>query len=119
MQSIGRDMVTAESLPAYESVQHALRRGERAEARYAIRHPELGLRWLFTRVEPGQLASGKRTTSVVTLDVTDQEQTRSHNEQLLRELGTILESSPAGIVYLRGDVVVRCNHASEGTTVRA
>jgi PAS domain S-box-containing protein len=113
MQSIGREMVTPTTLAAYESVQHALRRGERAEARYAIRHPELGLRWLLTRVEPGQLASGKRTTSVVTLDVTDQEQARSHNEQLLRELGTILESSPAGIVYLRGEVVVRCNRRFE------
>jgi PAS domain S-box-containing protein len=113
MRAIGRDMVAPGSLPAYERVQQALRHGERAEARYAIHHPELGLRWLLTRVEPGQLASGKRTTSVVTLDVTDQEQTRSHNEQLLRELGTILESSPAGIVYLRGEVVVRCNRRFE------
>jgi PAS domain S-box-containing protein len=113
LQSIGREMVAPESLPAYERVQQALRRGERAEARYAIHHPDLGQRWFLTRVEPGQLASGKRTTSVVTLDVTDEELTRSHNEQLLRELRTILESSPAGIVYLRGDVLVRCNRRFE------
>ena len=113
LQSISRDMVLPESLPEYERVQQALRQGQRIEARYAIRHPELGARWLLTRVEPGQLASGKRTTSVVTLDVTDREQARSRNEQLLRELGTILESSPAGIVYLRGDVLVRCNRRFE------
>ena len=47
-------------------------RTERAEVRYAILHPELGQRWLLTRVEPATLASGKRTTSVVTLDVTEQ-----------------------------------------------
>ncbi len=113
LQSIGRDMVVDESRPAYDAVQQALRRGERAEQRYAVRHPELGLRWLLTRVEPGQLASGKRTLSVVTLDVTDQQQARLHNEQLLRELGTILESSPAGIVYLRGEQVLRCNRRFE------
>ena len=113
VHAISREMVVEETLSAYEAVQQALRRGERAEQRYAVRHPELGLRWLLTRVEPGQLASGKRTLSVVTLDVTDQQQARLHNEQLLRELGTILESSPAGIVYLRGEHVVRCNHRFE------
>jgi len=113
LHAIGRDMVVDETLPAYEAVQQALRSGERAEQRYAVRHPQLGLRWLLTRVEPGQLASGKRTLSVITLDVTDQQQARLHNEQLLRELGTILESSPAGIVYLRGENVVRCNRRFE------
>src|SRR5690606_34329027 len=89
------------------------RRTERAQARYAIRHPELGQRWLLTRVEPATLASGQRTTSVVTLDVTEQHETRQRGEQLLRELTTILESSPAGIAYVRGDVLVRCNRRFE------
>lgn len=113
LQSISRDLVLAESMPEYERLQQALRHGQRVEARYAIRHPELGKRWLLTRVEPAQLASGQRTTSVVTLDITDQEQARSRNEQLLRELGSILESSPAGIVHLRGDMLLRCNAAFE------
>jgi PAS domain-containing protein len=40
---------------------------------------------------------------VVTLDVTEQEQARQRrNEQLLRELTTILDGSTAGIAYLRG-----------------
>ena len=34
-------------------------------------------------------------------------------EPLLRELTTILESSPAGIAYLRGDTLVRCNRRFE------
>jgi PAS domain S-box-containing protein len=113
LQSISRELVAPETLPEYERVQQALRQGQRVEARYAIRHPELGARWLLTRVEPGQLASGKRTTSVITLDVTDQELVRSRNEQLAQELASVLDSSPAGIVHLRGDVLLRCNRRFE------
>ncbi len=106
---IGRELVEPASLPEFERLQQALRRGERTEVRYAVRHPELGARWLLTRVEPGALAGGRATTSVVTLDVTEQESAQRRNEQLLRELTTILESSTAGIAYLRGPVLVRCN----------
>ena len=110
---ISRDLVEAESLPEYERLQKALRGGERTEVRYAVRHPEMGTRWLLTRVEPGALAGGRTTTSVVTLDVTDQERAQRRNEQLLRELTTILDSSTAGIAYLRGPVLVRCNRRFE------
>ncbi len=109
LQSISRDMVLPASLPEYERLQNALRTDTGAEVRYAIRHPELGERWLLTRVEPARLASGKRTTSVVTLDVTEQQQAQRRSEQLLYEMSTILESGSAGIAYLRGDVLVRCN----------
>jgi len=81
--------------------------------RYAVTHPELGQRWLLTRVEPATLASGKRTTSVVTLDITEQHQSQLRSEQLLHELSTILESSAAGIAYLRGNALVRCNRRFE------
>lgn len=113
LQSIGRDVVAPESMPEFERLQAALRHGQRAEVRYAIRHAELGERWLLTRVEPATLASGKRTTSVVTLDVTEQQLAQQRSEQLLHELATILESSTAGIAYLRGDVLVRCNRRFE------
>ncbi len=113
LHAIGREQVLPESRDEYERLQQAMRRGQRAECRYAIRHPELGLRWLVTRVEPAELASGKRTTSVVTVDVTDREQARSQGEQLLLELGSVLDSSPAGIVHLRGGVLVRCNRHFE------
>jgi PAS domain S-box-containing protein len=113
LQSISRDIVVPDSAPEYERLQRALKQGERAEVRYAVRHPDLGERWLLTRVEPGQLASGRRTTSVVTLDVTDQEQARARNEQLLRELSTLLDVSSAGIAYFRGDLLVRCNERFE------
>ena len=109
LQSIGRDLVAPGSLPEFERLQAALREGQRTEVRYAIRHAELGERWLLTRVEPATLASGKRTTSVVTLDITDQHLAQQRSAQLLHELATILESSTAGIAYLRGDVLVRCN----------
>ncbi len=113
LQSISRDIVAEESLAEYDALQQALRNAQRAEVRYAIRHPQLGLRWLLTRVEPATLASGKRTTSVVTLDITEQHQTQQRSEQLLRELTTILESTSAGIAYIRGDVLVRCNRRFE------
>ncbi len=113
LRGIGRELVEAASLPEFERLQRALRSGERTEVRYAVRHPELGPRWLLTRVEPGALAGGRATTSVVTLDVTDQERAQRRNEQLLRELSTILDSSTAGIAYLRGPVLVRCNRRFE------
>lgn len=113
LHAISRDIVTPESLPAFERLQTALRHAEQAEVRYAIVHPELGPRWLLTRVEPAMLASGKRTTSVVTLDITDQHNAQLRTEQLLHELTTILESTSAGIAYLRGEVVVRCNRRFE------
>ncbi len=113
LQNVGRELVLPASLPEFERLQRALRQAERAEVRYAIRHPELGERWLLTRVEPATLASGTRTTSVVTLDETEQQHTRQRTGQLLHELATILESSTAGIAYLRGDRVVRCNRRFE------
>ncbi len=112
LQGIGRELVEPESMAEYDRLQRALREGERTEVRYAVRHPELGRRWLLTRVEPGALAGG-RTTSVVTLDVTDQERAQRRNEQLLRELTTILDGSTAGIAYLRGPLLVRCNRRFE------
>jgi len=113
LQSISRELVRPESLPEYEKLQLALRKAERAEVRYAIEHPELGRRWLLTRVEPATLASGQRTTSVVTLDVTEQQKSAARSEQLLHEMTTILESTSAGIAFLRGDRLVRCNRRFE------
>ncbi|MDP3082875.1 MAG: PAS domain-containing protein, partial [Rubrivivax sp.] len=113
LEGISRELVETESLPEYERLQAALRQRERAEVRYAVRHPELGQRWLLTRVQPGTLAEGRPTTSVVTMDVTDQERAQRRNEQLLRELTTILDGSTAGIAYLRGNVLVRCNRRFE------
>ncbi len=113
LQNISRDLVVAESMPEFERLQLALQRTQRAEVRYAIRHPELGQRWLLTRVEPATLASGKKTASVVTLDISDQEQSQRRSEQLLREMTTILESTSAGIAYLRAGVLVRCNRRFE------
>lgn len=113
LRSISRDIVVPESLPEYERLQQALRLAQRAEVRYAVKHPELGQRWLLTRVEPSTLASGQRTTSVVTLDVTEQHQSQMRSEQLLHELSTILETSTAGIAYLRGNALVRCNRRFE------
>ena len=111
--NIDRDIVAPESLAEFERLQRALKRSERAEARYAIQDPELGRRWLLTRVEPATLASGKKTASVVTLDITDQQRIQRRSEQLLREMTTILESTAAGIAYLREGRLVRCNHRFE------
>ena len=113
LQGVGRDIVEAASLPEFERLQRALKKGDRIEVRYAVRHPELGRRWLLTRVEPGQLASGQRTTSVVTLDVTAQQQAENRSEQLLHELTTIMDGASLGLAYLRAERLVRCNHGFE------
>ncbi|MEY2656197.1 MAG: hypothetical protein RLZZ524_3225 [Pseudomonadota bacterium] len=113
VQGVRRDWVLPASLPEFERLQQALVRGERIEARYAIEHPELGLRWLVTRVEPGRTASGRLSTPVVTLDITEQQTARERAEQLLAELTNILESSPAGIASMRGYTLMHCNRRFE------
>lgn len=113
LQSIGRDQVEPGSRDEFERLQRALREGRRAQVRYAVKLPELGVRWLLTRVEPGELAGGRTALSVVTLDITDQEEAHRRSEQLLRELQTILDGTSAGIAYLRGGHLVRCNRRFE------
>jgi PAS domain-containing protein/two-component sensor histidine kinase len=98
LQGISRDIVEPTSLPEFERLQRALKKGDAVEVRYAVRHPELGRRWLLTRVAPGMLAGGRRSTSVVTLDVTAQAQ--AENALLLRAESerTVLDSVLVGIV---------------------
>ena len=98
LQGISRDIVEPPSLPEFERLQRALKKGDAVEVRYAVRHPELGRRWLLTRVAPGMLAGGRRSTSVVTLDVTAQAQ--AENALLLRAESerTVLDSVLVGIV---------------------
>ena len=113
LQSIGRDQVDPASHDEYERLQRALREGQRAQVRYAVKVPDLGTRWLLTRVEPGELTGGRAALSVVTLDITEQEEAHRRSEQLLRELSTILDGTSAGIAYLRGERLVRCNRRFE------
>ncbi|MBA4215854.1 MAG: PAS domain-containing protein [Roseateles sp.] len=98
LQGIHRDIVEPASLPEFERLQRALKKGDAVEVRYAVRHPELGRRWLLTRVAPGLLAGGRRSTSVVTLDVTAQAQ--AENALLLRAESerAVLDSVLVGIV---------------------
>ncbi|PPE71726.1 PAS domain S-box protein [Caldimonas thermodepolymerans] len=112
-RAIQRERVRPDTLPEFDRVQQALREGGRAEARYAIQHPELGTRWLHTRVEPRLLRSGKRSMAVVTLDVTEQHLMQQRSERLLRELTSILDSVTAGIAYLRGQTLLRYNRQFE------
>lgn len=113
LPGVHRDLVDPASLAEYERLQQALQHGDRVEARYAIRHPALGRRWLLSRVQPGRLASGRPSTSVVTLDITEQQLAHERSELLLAELSTILESSPAGIASLQGCQLVHCNRRFE------
>jgi PAS domain S-box-containing protein len=98
LQGINREMVEAGSLPEFERLQRALKRGDPVEARYAVRHPELGRRWLLTRVSPGPSTSGQRTTSVVTLDVTAQAQAESALQLRAESERAVLDSVLVGIV---------------------
>ncbi len=113
LMAVGRDLVEPESMADYERLQTALRTRSRIEVRYAVRHHESGRRWLMTRVEPAELGPQRGAFSVVTVDVTEEETARRRNHDLLTELTTILDVSPAGIAYLRGDQLVRCNRRFE------
>ncbi|MBC7727551.1 MAG: PAS domain S-box protein [Microbacteriaceae bacterium] len=113
LQAIRREQVEPASRTEFERLQRALRDGQRAQVRYAVKLPELGTRWLLTRVEPGELTGGRAALSVVTLAVTGQEEAHRRSEQLLRELSTILDGTSAGIAYLRGERLVRCNRRFE------
>ena len=113
LMAVGRDLVEPESMLDYERLQTALRTRSRIEVRYAVRHHESGRRWLMTRVEPAELGPQRGAFSVVTVDVTEEETARRRNQDLLTELTTILDVSPAGIAYLRGEDLVRCNRRFE------
>jgi PAS domain S-box-containing protein len=98
-------MVEPASRAEYEKLQLALKQQTPTVARYAVRHPEHGLRWLMTRVEIGQLASGQRTTSVLTVDITDHQEAQARNELLQQSLvlqtereRAVLDSVLVGIV---------------------
>src|SRR6185503_7408120 len=113
LMAVGRDLVEPESMAEYDRLQAALRARSRIEVRYAVRHRDSGRRWLMTRVEPAELGPQRGAFSVVTVDVTEEETARRRNQDLLTELATILDVSPAGIAYLRGEGLVRCNHRFE------
>ncbi|MFN5157340.1 MAG: PAS domain S-box protein [Betaproteobacteria bacterium] len=110
---VSRDAVLPESRPDYERLLQALKQGEAADATYAVRHPELGQRWLRTRVSPHPGGEGARATSVITRDITDQHGAKLRSERLMHEMTTVLDSSPAGVAYLRGPALVRCNRRFE------
>ncbi|HEY0954971.1 MAG TPA: PAS domain-containing protein [Roseateles sp.] len=112
LQGISRDIVEPASVPEFERLQRALKKGEAVEVRYAVRHPELGRRWLLTRVAPGLLAGGRRTTSVVTLDVTAQAQ--AENALLLRAESerAVLDSVLVGIVTVGPDGIEWMNRSA-------
>lgn len=112
LQGINREIVEPSSLPEFERLQRALKKGDAVEVRYAVRHPELGRRWLLTRVAPGVLAGGRRSTSVVTLDVTAQAQ--AENALLLRAESerTVLDSVLVGIVTVGPDGIEWMNRSA-------
>ncbi|WAC72511.1 PAS domain S-box protein [Roseateles sp. SL47] len=111
LQGVNRDMVDPDSRADYEKLQQAIKQNQPVALRYAVRHPELGLRWLLTRVEPGQLSSGQRITSVLTLDITDNQQAQARYELLLRELGAMLDGAGLGMAYVRKQRLLRSNGA--------
>ncbi len=113
LQAIGGEQVDPASRAEFDRLQKALRAGQRAQVRYAVLLPELGRRWLLTRVAPGALTDGRPTLSVVTLDITEQEEAHRRSELLLHELSTILDVTSAGMAYLRGAHLVRCNRRFE------
>lgn len=125
LQGIGRHLVAPDSIGEFERLQAALREARRAEVRYAIDHPELGRRWLLTRVEPAVLASGKRTTSVVTLDITEQHDDitrlkaqQKEVEMLARDRELMFSVSGVGIAFVVDGRIRQANPALAELTGR-
>jgi len=112
LQGINRDIVEPGSLPEFERLQRALKKGDPVEVRYAVRHPELGRRWLLTRVAPGLLAGGRRSTSVVTLDVTAQAQAESALLLRAESERAVLDSVLVGIVTVGPDGIEWMNRSA-------
>lgn len=112
LQGINREIVEPASMAEFERLQRALKKGDAVEVRYAVRHPELGRRWLLTRVAPGLLAGGRRSTSVVTLDVTAQAQ--AENALVLRAESerAVLDSVLVGIVTVGPDGIEWMNRSA-------
>ena len=98
LQSVRRDQVVPASLPEFERLQQALQQAERVQVRYEVELPGSGRRWLLTRVEPGELAGGRVTLSVVTLDITEQEALARDRELQAERTRAILDSVLVGIV---------------------
>ncbi|MCH7343992.1 PAS domain S-box protein [Pelomonas sp. CA6] len=109
LQGVNRDMVEPDSRADYERLQQALKKGEAADLRYAVQHPELGRRWLRTRVAPGRLSDGQRLLTVLTQDMSAQQQALSRGDQLLQELSTIMDSAGLGLAYFRDGRLLRSN----------
>ncbi len=102
----------AQSLPDYERLQQALRHAQRAEVRYAVEHPELGPRWLLTRVEPAVLVSGQRTASMVTLDVTEPHRAQQLMVRQAERTRAMLDSVLGGIVTVGAEGIEWMNRSA-------
>ena len=113
MQAISRELVEPESLPEYERLQRALKDGERTEVRYAVRHPELGRRWLLTRVEPAQLEGGRTASSVVTLDITEQQIAHDERQTAREQLELFAERTRAVLDSVLVGIVTVGEHGIE------
>lgn len=113
LRQVPLEQVSQATRPQFERLLGALSRQEPCEARYALLHPRWGRRFYWTRLEPRVNWTGRRSLSVVTIDVTPEELERERHAALLKELHTVLEASSAGMAYLQGHVFSRCNSAME------
>ena len=73
------------------------------------RSATIAWRRLDTRHGALHLTLAARPPERLTVSAAEPQQSQQQSQQLLRELSTILESTTAGIAYLRGDLLVRCN----------
>ncbi|MCA0176419.1 MAG: PAS domain S-box protein [Proteobacteria bacterium] len=102
-RGVSREVVESDTLPAYEQLQAALRQRQRTEVRFAVRHADLGRRWLSTRVQPE--AGGGPLLTAVTRDVTTERRASREGERL----SCVLEGASMGLAVLRGLTVLRAS----------
>jgi PAS domain S-box-containing protein len=108
----------AEPLRTLLGAPRGVEDGEALERRGWVRDAQGRERLLRSRVrrlQPHADGASRRCIAVVEDLTAEEERDLAHgrNEELLRELASILESTTAGIAYLRGDTLVRCNRRFE------
>ena len=79
-------------------------------------HADGGVRWVRALLRCDEVRSGRRRTMCMLEDRTAEDErdlAQARAEQLLGELSTILDSSPAGIASVRGHLLTQCNSRFE------
>jgi PAS domain S-box-containing protein len=110
---VGADTLLSPWRPDDDRLLQALRPAEPVDAAGAVNHPQRSGGSLHARVSPHPAAAADHATAVIPRDVVGPQGAALRNEPVVHEMRTVFDSLPAGVAYLRGPVLVRCNRRFE------